>query len=878
MVPRKAKAMLQRKRAQSDFDEEIESHVQLEAAHLMEQGIAPEDARMAALRSFGNVTRAQERFYEYGRWIAWDGFVRDVRFGARQLQRNPGFAVLVVLILSLGIGANSALFGVIRAVLLRPLPYKDPGQLFSVWDQSLVDPTNARLLSAPEFFDLKDNQKSFEGLAAYQPGMANLALAEGAVRLDCTRVTANLFDLLGIRPMLGRGFSDSEDKSGEDQVVVLSYGLWSSRFGSDKKVLGKSIRLNGESHTIVGVMPAGFDYPFSTTGLWKPLVMGDRTEAVRGAHSLFTLARLKPGFSAKAAEQDLARVRRDITHEQPGIYPSPSVEMFGLRSLLEGSVGPVRRPLTILMAGAFLILLLACINVSNLLLAKGSVRQKEMALRLALGAGAGHIFRQLLAEGSLFSLMGGAGGLLMAQVALRAIIFLAPAGIPRIAEARIDRLTLLCALASCIFVSVSISLLPMIQVFRSRLAQTFDSLKERTEIRALPRLREALAAGQIAASLMLLVSAGLLLQSFMNLLHADLGFRTTQILTFKVFPPATDYPESGQVDEFYRSLFEKIQALPGVESAGGVSNVPLYDEWNSVSVAIKGFPGPSGEIDRTVDAGPRYVRSRYFETMGIRLLAGRFIGETDCRDCRRVAVLDESFARRFWPNTGEAIGHQVNLTSEGIWRTVVGVVQGVKHYGPGVDSQPEIYLPQSQSVQRGMFFAVRTSVPPENLSGAIRTCVAQTDAAIPVYNLATQESRFDGLMQRPRFIGFLLTSFAVLALTLAVAGAFGVVSFSMRQRTREFGIRFALGAQKHDVMRLVLGQGVRMVTWGLFLGIGAAIATTRLITSLLYGVNPLNPATFASAAFLVGFVTLLGCAWPALMAARIHPSDALRYE
>jgi predicted permease len=377
---------------------------------------------------------------------------------------------------------------------------------------------------------------------------------------------------------------------------------------------------------------------------------------------------------------------------------------------------------------------------------------------------------------------------------------------------------------------------------------------------------------------LLLVSAGLLLQSFQRLLQDDLGFDTRRMLTFKVYPPAADYPELAQVDQFYQRLFEQVENLPGVESVGGISNVPLYDEWNSVGVAIRGIAGPAGEAESRIDVGPRYVRSRYFETMGIRLLHGRLFDASDSRNARPAAIVDERFARRFWPNAGEAVGHPMSFPGDADGRTIVGVVRSVKHYGPGVESQPEVYLPQSQSPQRGLFLAVRASMPPAALTPAIRACLAELDASIPIYNLATEESRFAGLVQKPRFIASLLTSFAVLALTLAAVGTFGVVSYSMRQRTREFGIRFALGAQKRDVVQLVLGRIAWMVIAGIAVGLGCAVATTRLMASLLFGVSPLNAATYLTAAAAVAVITLLGCAWPTILAARITPSEALRSE
>ena len=804
--------------------------------------------------------------------------MNDLKFAFRQLRKNPGFTAVAVLTLALGIGANTALFSVIHAVLLKPLPYREPGQLFNVRDQSAVDARDARLLSAPELFDFRERQRTLEGIAAVQPGMANLVLADGAARLGLARVTANLFTLLGVQPMLGRGFARGEEEAGADRVVVLSHGLWLSRFGGSRDVLGQTIRLNGEGHTVIGVMPAAFAYPHSGVAMWKPLALGGRNEASRGNHWLFALARLKPGVSWRQAEQDLHRIRQEVEAEQPGAYPPLDREKFGLISLLEGSVGNVRRPLLILMGGALLVLLLACVNVANLLLVRASVRQKEMSLRLALGAGRSRVFRQLLVEGALLSGIGGGCGLLLAQLVLKAIATLAPDGIPRLDEVRLDRLAVLFALATCAVVAVSISLAPALKAFRSRLTDAFTSLAGRTEARGLLRLREAMVTGQIAVSVLLLVSAGLLLQSLQRLLRDDLGFDSRRILTFKVYPPAADYPEFGQVDHFYQRLFEKIEGLPGVESVGGVSNVPLYDEWNSVGVAVRGIRGPAGEAEARIDIGPRYVCSHYFETMGIRLLHGRFFEVNDSRIAPPVAIVDERFARHFWLDTGEALGHQMSFPGDADGRTIVGVVRSVKHYGPGVTTQPEVYLPQSQSPQRGLFLAVRASVPPENLTPAIRVCLAELDASIPLYNLATEESRFASLVQKPRFLASLLTSFAALALTLATVGTFGVVSYSMRQRTREFGIRFALGAQKRDVMRLVLGRVGWMVVAGITAGLGCAVATTRLMASLLFGVTALNAATFITASAAVAVVTLLGCAWPALLAARINPSEALRCE
>lgn len=802
----------------------------------------------------------------------------DLKYAVRQLRKNPGFTVVAVLTLSLGIGANTALFSVVHAVLLKPLPFREPGCLFNVWDQPIVDSGNARLLSVPELTDLRQRQRSLEGIAAFRPGMANLAFSDGAVRLGLARVTANVFTLLGIPPMLGRGFAESEGQAGGDSVVVLSHDLWLSRYGGSRDILGRTIRLNGEPHTVIGVMPAGFAYPSSGVALWKPLALGGPGGADRGDHSLFSLARLKPGVSRTQAEQDLDRVRREVEAEQPGAYPTRGREKFGLKSLLEASVGNVRRPLMILMGGAVLVLLLACANVANLLLVRASVRQKEMSLRLALGAGRGRVLRQWLVEGALLSGIGGLCGLLLAHLLVRVIVTLAPAGISRLDEVRIDGPAILFALVIGTIVTLGISLAPALKVFRSRLTDAFGSLAGRTEARSALHLREVLVTGQMAASVLLLVGAGLLLQSFRHLLRDDLGFETRRILTFKVFPPAVDYPELGHVDRFYQGLLERIEGLPGVESVGGVSNVPLYDEWNSVGVTVRGVDGPAGGPEVRIDVGPRYVRSRYFETMGIRLLHGRLFGQADVQGAPAVAIVDERLARRLWPDTEEAIGRPVSFPGDTEGRTIVGVVRAVRHYGPGVDSQPEVYVPGAQSPRRGLFLAVRAGIPPEGLASAVRACVAELDAGIPVYHLATQEGRLAGLMRRPRFMAGLLTSFAVLALTLAAVGTFGVVSYSMRQRTREFGIRFALGAQRRDVIQLVLGRVGGMIVVALTVGIGLALAATRLMTGLLFGVAPTDPKTFVTVALLLSAVAVLACIVPAWRAARVNPMEALRCE
>ncbi len=802
----------------------------------------------------------------------------DIKYAFRQLRKSPGFTIIAVLTLGLGIGANTAIFSVLHTVLLKPLPYLEPGQLFNVSDQSVVDAGNSRLLSVPELFDLREHQRSLEGVAAFQPGMANLLFADGATRLDLVRVTTNLFLLLGVQPVLGRDFAENQEQAGLDRVVVLSHALWLSRFGGSRNVIGQTIRLNGEGYTVIGVMPAGFSYPHPGVAMWTPLALRGLIDAGRGNHCLFTLARLKPGVSLKQAEQDLSRIRQAVEADQPGAYPAMDREKFELTSLLESSVGKVRRPLLILMGGALFVLLIACVNVANLLLVRASVRQKEMSLRLALGARKIHFFQQLLVEGALLSGIGGVCGLLLTLLVLKAIVTLAPDGIPRLDEIRIDWLVVLFALATCTIVTLSISFAPALKAFRSRLNDVFRNLGGRTESRVFPRLRETLATGQIAVSVLLLVSAGLLLKSFQNLLQDDLGFETKRILTFKIYPPAVDYPEFGQVDRLYQQLFEKIENLPGVEFIGGVSNVPLYGEWNSFGVAVRGIKGLAGETEARIDIAARYVRSRYFETMGIPLFCGRLFDATDSRETRPVAIIDEQFARRFWQNPGEAIGCQMLFPGDTDRRTIVGVVRNVKHYGPSVKTQPEVYVPQSQSSQRGMFLAVRTSIPPENMTPAIRTCLAEIDTTIPIYNLATLESRFAGLVQKPRFIASLLTSFALLALVLTAVGTFGVVSYSMNQRIHEFGIRFALGAQKRDVILLVLGRVGWMVVVGIAVGIGCAFAMTRLMTSLLFGVAPTDAITFVTMPLLLGAVSMSACIIPARRAAKIDPMEALRYE
>jgi predicted permease len=815
------------------------------------------------------------------------------------LAKSPGFTTIAVLTLALGIGANTAIFSVVEAVLLRPLAYSDSSSLVNVWGKFEKQGIPQNSISEPEYWDLLDHNESFSQIAAYSlGGSANLTRADARpVQVSAASATAGVLPLLGIAPLLGRSFGTDEDQPGHSHFALLSYALWQSQFGGDSNIVTKSIQLDGETYTIVGVLPRQFSLG-GKQDLWIPLALNPAKPDDRGNHYLHVVARLKPGVDSAQALSALTRLGDDLRRAYPGNYGRGGEKDFDLYMVpvKEQLVGRLRPALLVLLGAVAFVLLIACVNVANLLLAQASAREKELAIRAALGAGRLRLVRQLLTESMILGLAGGLLGLVLAYWGVGALRALVPASTPRIDEVHLDAVVLAFTFGVSLLTGLFFGLAPAWHVARTDLRESLNEAGRGTSAAGESRrLRSWLVVSELALAVLLLVGAGLLIRSFSRLLDVSPGFQTQHLLTMELSLPEKAYPDGAPVQKFYTQLMASVKTVPGVQSVGAVSQMPLTDSYTSGSVFFEDTSLP--DIPRLQQLGnlpymeidQRAVTPEYFQTMQIPLVRGRLPSDADDAGAQLVAVVDTSFARRFWPN-GDAIGQRVAVdTIPNVkppaprWRTIVGVVGHVKHYALDVEGREQIYFPHEQPlygvyVPRDMTLAVRTSLDPASVTSAIREQVFAIDKGLPLYNIATMDQLVSNSVAQPRLNLSLLVAFAVLALALAAVGVYGVMAYAVTQRTQEFGIRMALGASSADVLRQVFFEGGRLAALGLGLGLIAALALTRLMASLLYGVKPSDPVSLGVAAALLAVVALAACYIPARRATRVDPLVALRYE
>ena len=826
-------------------------------------------------------------------------FWQDLRQGLRMLLNSPGFTIVAVLTLALGIGANTAIFSIVNAVLLRPLAYKDSPSLVNIWGKFEKDGIPQNWISEPEYWDLLDHNESFSEIAAYSlGGRANLTRADAQpVQVSTGNATAGVLPLLGIAPVLGRSFGADEDQPGHSHYALLSYSLWQSQFGGDPNIVSKPIQLDGATYSVVGVLPKQFSLG-GKQDLWTPLGLDRARPDNRGSHYLHVVARLKPGVDARQAALALTRFADDLRRAYPGNYgngPEKNFDMY-MVPVKEQLVRRLRPALLVLLGAVALVLLIACANVANLLLARASTREKELAIRAALGAGRARLVRQLLTESLILGLAGGLLGLVLAYWGVGALRALAPANTPRMDEAYIDPLVLAFTFGVSLLTGLFFGLAPAWQVARTDLRETLNEAGRGTSATGgALNLRASLVVSELALAVLLLVGAGLLIRSFNRLVDVSPGFRTQHLLTMELTLPEKTYPDGAPVQNFYTQLVASVRTVPGIQAAGAVSQMPLSDSYTSGSVffedtSIPDIPKlpqlgnlPYMEIDQ------RAGTPEYFQTMEIPLVRGRLLGDADDANARLVAVVDTNFARRFWPH-GEAIGQRVAIdTIPNVkpgaprWRTIVGVVGHVKHYSLDVEGREQIYFPHRQPLYgvfapRDMTLAVRTSLDPASVTSAIRGQVFAIDKGLPLYNIATMDQLVANSVAQPRLNLSLLVAFALLALALAAVGVYGVMAYAVTQRTQEFGIRMALGASPADVLKQVFLEGGRLAALGLGLGLIAALALTRLMASMLYGVKPSDPLSLGVAAALLAVVAFAACYIPARRATRVDPLVALRYE
>ncbi|MFB0554788.1 MAG: ABC transporter permease [Phycisphaerae bacterium] len=818
---------------------------------------------------------------------------QDVRYGFRMLVRNPGFTIVVVLVLAIGIGANTTIFSVVNSILLGSLPYKDSERLVMVWGSYPKKGVKETAVSYPEYLDWKKQNTAFEHLACYNYWPISITGGNEPERVFGLQVTADLFPLLESHPLHGRTYGPDEDRPGCDPVVVLSYGLWQRNFGRDPDIIGKIVKLDGKSFTVTGVMPPDFEFPPNMTAggrtimyqidLWIPLAPYAYDKG-RGMNNFLSIGKLKEGVSLQQAQTEMTMIASRLEKEYPDFSKGRSVNLVPLH---EQVVANIRLALIILLGSAGFVLLIVCANIANLLLARATGRKKEMAVRSALGAVRMRLIRQLIVESVLLSLIGGLLGLLLTLCGTDLLVALAPRDIPRMDRISIDGKVFAFTLTLSLVTGLIFGLIPALRASRPNL---HDNLKEgTTRITTDPgnyRIRNGLLIAEVALSLILLVGAGLMIKSFSNLLSVDPGFREESQLIFEIQLPAKDYPEDHQVRRFFSELVNRVQALPRVQSVGAVNYLPMIGFKITNNFTIDDLL-PSSSSEKPI-AEFRSVIPGYFRTMGISLLAGRLFHERDAEDASRVVIISESVARRHWPHESP-IGKRLSCAPladvmRGGWdgsvvsREIVGVVSDVRHFGLKQPMTEFIYFPHGQDPWLLMTFVLKTVGNPRSFVAPIRKEVCALDPAIPICNVQTMKEILSQAIERDRFLTLLLGVFALLATTIASVGIYGIISYFTTLRTHEIGIRIAIGAQKKDILKLFLRQILILLFIGLFLGLAGAIVVTRIMASQLFGVSPTDPSIFTGVSFVFTVVALLAGYFPVRKATKVDPMVALRYE
>lgn len=866
--------MFRQKRNASDFGAEIEAHLHLETERLRDEGLSAEDARAAARRGFGNLTRVEERFYESRRWLWWEHLWQDVRFGLRVLTKSPGFTSIAVLALALGIGANTAMFSVIEAVLLRPLSYSNEDRLVSVasmWERGGV--TTPYSCSPPDFFDWRDQNRSFSSMFAFHTGERALTGRGDAKRVRAVIATAGIFPTLEAHPIIGREFTAEENRKGADHLAVVSYAFWQAEFGGLPDAVGKTIDLDSEPYTIIGVMPRDFRFPLRGSDAYLPIGFDDRVMTQRGAHFLSVLGRLKPGVSVAQANEDLLAIMAELRR----LYPDKDGK-WGVHAerWSRRLVGDIRPALLVLLGAVGLVALIACANVCNLLLARATVRQRELAMRRALGAGRLRIVRQIVTESLLLAIFAGAASLLLAHWALLGIVRFGPEDIPRLASVGLNTAVLTFTLGISVFSALLFALIPAL---RSSTMEVNGLLKSSgSSSRQAGRARSILLVGEVALSLMLLAGAGLLVRSFVGLRSLSPGFAPKGVLTLDVSVPDAHYKNSLALEAYWDQALAKLGGLPGVTSVDAVTPLPLSgDDWSSsFSVEGRNIPEkdqPSAEL--------RWATPNYFRDLTIPLVKGRTFRDADRLGAARVLLISETAARMFFP-AGDAIGQKVNFGARGGYEKnegeIVGIVGDVRHFGLDAPIAPTFYVPLSQAGVDGATVLVRTQGSPAALGQTARKLMQEIDRDALVGEPVLFETVVANSLGQRRFYMMLMGAFAALALALAAVGLYGVISYSVAQRTQEIGIRVAVGAARWQVVSMVMTNGLRLVLLGLAVGEAMALMLQRTMRGLLVGVSATDALALLVAAGVLLLVAILACYVPAWRAARMDPLVALRVE
>ena len=805
--------------------------------------------------------------------------LQDIRYAIRVLATNRAFSAASILLLALGIGANSVIFSVVNAVLLSSLPYPDADRILVVFETNMQRQTQ-EAISAANFLDWRDQNQVFESIAAYREESVSLTGSDRPERVYSLVTTSDLFSVLRVKPILGRVFGRDEEKLGASRVAVISRSLWERRFGSDPNILGQKLAANGEPLAIIGVMPGGFTFP-GEADLWIPprhvvpehvLRPSVDMTANRDSQYLNVIARLKPGVTLEQANADMDTVAIRLEELYPDVDEGHRVSLTTIR---ENAVGKIRPALLVLFGAVGFVLLIACANVANLLLARGASRQREMAIRTALGASRSRLVRQLLTESVVLALSGGALGILLALWGFNALVAFIPADISPAKGVQIDGTVFGFTIVISLLTGLAFGVVPAWQTTRSEVNEALkDGGRGSSLGRGRNKARSFLIVSEIALSLVLLIGAGLMIKSFIRLAHVKPGFETANIATTRLSLPTAQYGTPSSRAMFFQQVITRIQTIPGVQSAAAISRLPLTPGNSSRSLNLEGRTAPNEGFN----ADYRVISPDYFRSMGIPLLSGRDVDESDHNRSASVAIVNDTLARRSWPNE-TALGKRVRIEGDqNRWMEIVGIVGDAKHFGLDSQVKPEIYIPYYSDPWPFMTVVVRSKSDLAALSAAIRSEVWAVDKDIPIPDIRTMDQLLSTSVSRPRFNMLLLGIFAAIALVLSAVGVYGVMSYSVVQRTHEIGIRMALGAAKSDVLRLVVGQGMRLLLIGIGLGLAAALVLTRVLTTMLFGVEPSDPTTFVLISVLLAGVALAACALPARRATRVDPIVALRYE
>ena len=855
--------LLRRRQFDADLEEEMRLHRELREQEEIERGLSAKEAHYAVQRRFGNDLVLREESRDMWEWNWLEQLLQDIRYALRQLGRSRGFTAVVVLTLALGIGANTAIFSIVNAVLIRPLPFKDPARLVMVWATWAKRGENRINVSPADFADWKEQSKTLEHLSAIWPWTSLITLGAEPTYIPAARVSSDFFDLLGVKPGRGRVFSSEEQAHSGFKVVILSDALW-HKLGGDPALIGKPIQLNRKPWTVIGVMPPGFSFP-SLDEAWLPLPQDELWEQQRGNGNLRAIGALKPGVTLAQAQSEMDT----ITARLRTAYPKVNGEVglgANVVSLQEQTVGEVRRALVVLLAAVGCLLLIACANVANLMLARAAGRQREFAVRLALGAGRGRVVRYLLTETTLLALAGGALGVAWAYWGVRAFVAIDPIKLPRIQEVAVNSGMLLFTFLLAIATGVLCGLAPALRSSQANLNETLKEGSERLgSTPSRTRTRGALAIVQVALSMVLLTAGGLLLRSFVRRLTVPLGFRPEGVL-------AVELPWS--VNARIEELLERLRALPGVQSAAAATTFPHNLPSTYGSLEIEGQPLP---LEQQVNAGRTAVTSDYFRTAGMTLLRGRFIADTDTAKSPLVAVINEALARRCFPNQ-DPIGHRIRR-GDPSWLTIVGITGNMKGFGVDGDPMPNIYLSRQQTDWgNAVYVIIRTAVPPLSLAQTVRRAIRSFDKNIVIDKVTPIQDMLADSVTVPRFYMLLVLAFAALALTLAGVGVYGLLSYSVAHCTHEIGVRMALGAERGDVLGMILRQGLTLILIGVALGFAGAWASTRALESMLFQVHSTDALTFVGACLVLMAAGLLACYLPARRATEVDPMVALRYE